>query len=594
MTKIRVMDEDLSNKIAAGEVVEKAANVVKELVENSIDAQSKSIKIELINSGLKEIMITDDGIGMNHEDALLAFKRHATSKIYKLEDLFFINSLGFRGEALPSIASVSKVSLRTSDGIEGTYLEINGGKLENTSSCDLRKGTIVTVRDLFFNTPARLKYLKSEVTELSYISNYVEKLALSYPNVSFKLMNNGNTLIETSGSNNLLKVIHELFGANISKNMVKINASNDDYDISGYICKPCVLKSNRNFMITIVNGRVVKNAEVNKTINDAYYTYKPDIKYPVVVLKIETDPTLIDVNIHPTKQDIKFSKIDSLTSLITNTIKDALYKSLLVPNVEVKESKQINIPIQTVSEVDKSFNNDSEEDYVIEETPLFINDSINDNPSEKEQVTMDFKVNEKNEQIKKIEFYPCGLVMGTYIIAQNDDAMYLIDQHAAQERINYEKIRNALYDDKIKTTDLLIPISIELSPSDYLKLQDNKKILTDLGFVIDDFGINTIIIKTHPTWLISGYEEENIRRIIDYILEMPKDFDRVRFIDNISATCACKMSVKGNTSITMEEAESILNQLVKCDNPYNCPHGRPTIITFTKYELERLFKRVMN
>ena len=246
------------------------------------------------------------------------------------------------------------------------------------------------------------------------------------------------------------------------------------------------------------------------------------------------------------------------------------------------------------SEVDKSFNNDSEEDYVIEETPLFINDSINDNQSEKEQVTMDFKVNEKNEQIKKIEFYPCGLVMGTYIIAQNDDAMYLIDQHAAQERINYEKIRNALYDDKIKTTDLLIPISIELSPSDYLKLQDNKKILTDLGFVINDFGINTIIIKTHPTWLISGYEEENIRRIIDYILEMPKDFDRVRFIDNISATCACKMSVKGNTSITMEEAESILNQLVKCDNPYNCPHGRPTIITFTKYELERLFKRVMN
>lgn len=594
MTRIKVMDEDLSNKIAAGEVVEKAANVVKELVENSIDAQSKTIKIELINSGLKEIMITDDGIGMNHEDALLAFKRHATSKIYKLEDLFFINSLGFRGEALPSIASVSKVSLRTSDGKEGTYLEINGGKLENTSSCDLRKGTIVTVRDLFYNTPARLKYLKSEVTELSYISNYVERLALSYPNISFKLMNNGNTLIETTGSNNLLKVIHELFGANISKNMVKINASNDDYDISGYICKPCVLKSNRNYMITIVNGRVVKNAEVNKTINDAYYTYKPDIKYPVVVLKIETDPTLIDVNIHPTKQDIKFSKIDSLTSLITSTIKDALYKSLLVPNVEVKESKQINIPIQTVSEVDKFISNDNEEDYVIEETPLFINDSINDNQSEKEQVTMDFKVNEKNEQIKKIEFYPCGLVMGTYIIAQNDNAMYLIDQHAAQERINYEKIRNALYDDKIKTTDLLIPISIELSPSDYLKFQDNKKVLTDLGFVIDDFGINTIIIKTHPTWLISGYEEENIRRIIDYILEMPKDFDRVRFIDNISATCACKMSVKGNTSITIEEAESILNQLVKCDNPYNCPHGRPTIITFTRYELERLFKRVMN
>ena len=593
MTKIKIMNEDLSNKIAAGEVVEKAANVVKELVENSIDASSKSIKIELINSGLKEIMITDDGVGMNKEDAYLAFKRHATSKIYKLEDLFFINSLGFRGEALPSIASVSKVSLRTSDGIEGTYLEINGGKLENDGVCDLRKGTIITVKDLFYNTPARLKYLKSEVTELSYITNYVERLALSYPNISFKLINNGNTLIETSGSNNLLKVIHELFGANISKNMVKISGSNDDYDISGYICKPCVLKSNRNYMITIVNGRVVKNAEVNKTINDAYYTYKPDIKYPVVVLKIETDPTLIDVNIHPTKQDIKFSKIDSLTSLISEKIKEALYNSLLVPKVEVKESKQINIPIQTVSEVDNKFNND-EEDFVIEDVPLFVNDSINDITSDKEQVTMNFKVNEKNEEIKKLEMYPCGLVMGTYIVAQNDSSMFLIDQHAAQERINYEKIRNALYEDTIKTTDLLIPISIELSPSDYLKFNENKKVLTDLGFVIDDFGINTIIIKTHPTWLITGYEEENIRRIIEYILEMPKEFDRVRFIDNISATCACKMSVKGNTSITMEEAESILNQLVKCDNPYNCPHGRPTIITFTRYELERLFKRVMN
>ena len=593
MTKIKIMNEDLSNKIAAGEVVEKAANVVKELVENSIDASSKSIKIELINSGLKEIMITDDGVGMNKEDAYLAFKRHATSKIYKLEDLFFINSLGFRGEALPSIASVSKVSLRTSDGVEGTYLEINGGKLENAGVCDLRKGTIITVKDLFYNTPARLKYLKSEVTELSYITNYVERLALSYPNISFKLINNGNTLIETSGSNNLLKVIHELFGTNISKNMVKISGSNDDYDISGYICKPCVLKSNRNYMITIVNGRVVKNAEVNKTINDAYYTYKPDIKYPVVVLKIETDPTLIDVNIHPTKQDIKFSKIDSLTSLISEKIKEALYNSLLVPKVEVKESKQINIPIQTVSEVDNKFNND-EEDFVIEDVPLFVNDSINDITSDKEQVTMNFKVNEKNEEIKKLEMYPCGLVMGTYIVAQNDSSMFLIDQHAAQERINYEKIRKALYEDTIKTTDLLIPISIELSPSDYLKFNENKKILTDLGFVIDDFGINTIIIKTHPTWLITGYEEENIRRIIEYILEMPKEFDRVRFIDNISATCACKMSVKGNTSITMEEAESILNQLVKCDNPYNCPHGRPTIITFTRYELERLFKRVMN
>ena len=589
MSKIRIMDEDLSNKIAAGEVVEHASNVVKELVENSIDAKSKNIKIELVNSGLKEVKITDDGIGMDKVDAENAFKRHATSKIYKLEDLFFINTLGFRGEALPSIASVSKVLLKTSNELEGTSVEINGGKLQCVSKSELRKGTIISVKDLFYNTPARLKYLKSEITELSYITSFVERLSLSYPDISFTLINNDKTLIETSGSGNLLKVIHELFGASVSKNMIKVSASNDDYDLSGYVCKPSVLKSNRNYMITIVNGRIVKNNELNKTINDAYYTYKPDIKYPVVVLKIDTDPTLIDVNIHPTKQDIKFSKMDSLNELVKTTIKKALDSNLLIPKVEVREVKEYNIPIK------QEYIYDDGDDFVIEETPLIINNDFDKEiKKENTQEQINFKLDEKNEEIKHLELYPCGLVMGTYIVAQNDEAMYLIDQHAAQERINYEKILKALESNQIKTTDLLIPIIIDFTPSDYLKFKENKYVLEDLGFVIEDFGINSVAVKTHPTWLITGYEEENIRRIIEYVIEMPKNFDRIRFNDNISATCACKMSVKGNTSITIEEAESILNMLVMCDNPYNCPHGRPTIITFTKYELERLFKRVMN
>ena len=591
MNKIRIMDEDLSNKIAAGEVVERCANVVKELTENSIDASSKNIKIELVNSGLKEIKITDDGIGMNRIDAENAFKRHATSKIYKLEDLFFISSLGFRGEALPSIASVSKVYLKTSYGTEGTLVKINGGKLEEVSKCELRRGTIISVKDLFYNTPARLKYLKSEITELSYITSFVERLSLSYPNISFILINNDKEIISTSGSGNLLKVIHELYGTNISKNMIKIKASNDDYDINGYIGKPSILKSNRNYMILIVNGRIVKNNEINKIINDAYYTYKPDIKYPVVVIKIDTDPTLIDVNIHPTKQDVKFSKMDSLTSLIKDTIKDALYNTLLVPNIEIKKVEQNIIPIKEVSKIEEN-----EDDYIIEDNNLFINDSLIEEKKEIKQEIKQEEINfkETNEQIKKLELYTCGLVMGTYIIAQNNEAMYLIDQHAAQERINYEKILKSLRESKITTIDLLIPISIELSPSDYLKFSENKHLLEELGFAIEEFGINTCVVKTHPTWLISGYEEENIRRIIEYVIEMPKNFDRVRFNDNIAATCACKMSVKGNTALTNEEAQSILDMLVLCDNPYNCPHGRPTIITFTKYELERLFKRVMN
>ena len=587
MSKIKIMSEDLSNKIAAGEVVERIANVVKELVENSIDAGSKNIKVELIDSGFKEIKVTDDGSGMDKNDAQNAFLRHATSKLYKLEDLFFINTLGFRGEALPSIASVSKIELTTSDGNMGTHITLNGGKIDSVEACSANKGTIIKVKDLFYNTPARLKYLKSETTELSGVTYYIERLALSYPDISFYLSNNNNVIVNTLGSNNLLKTIHELYGLEVSKNMIEINASNDDYDLHGYVCKPAILKSNRNFMITIVNGRVVKNNELNKTINDAYYTYKPDIKFPVVVLKIETDPTLIDVNIHPTKQDIKFSKMDALKDLVLNTIKKALYNSLLIPKVEVKtiNNGQNEIPIMR----------DKEEFVLSEEAPMMINDSLDITLETKPiQNSFDFTKDEKNEEIKKLELYPCGLVMGTYIVAQNDEAMYLIDQHAAQERINYEKIIKALKEEKNTITDLLFPISIELSPSDYLTLKEHMNVLTDLGFNIEEFGINTIIVKSHPTWLISGYEEENIRRIIEYVITLPKEFDKVKFKDHIAKTCACKMSVKGNTNITHEQAENLLNDLVKCDNPYNCPHGRPTIITFTKYELERMFKRVMD
>ena len=342
MSKIHVMSEILANKIAAGEVIERVSSVIKELVENSIDAKSRSIKIDLINAGLDSLSVTDDGTGMDKEDALLAFNRHATSKLLKEDDLFFINTLGFRGEALPSIASVSKVVLKTSTGGIGTEVVIHGGKLIKTSESDSRIGTKITVSDLFYNTPARLKYLKSESTELSNIVMFIEKLSLANPNIKFTLTNNGKVVVSTSGSGNLLKTIHEIYGYLVSSNMISINNSNEDYDIYGFICKPNILKSNRNHMTTIVNGRIVKNIELNKAINDGYYTYKPDIKYPIVVLIINTDPTIIDVNIHPTKQDIKFSKIEELNKLVTNTIKDALYKSLLVHNVEVK-TKDNNI-----------------------------------------------------------------------------------------------------------------------------------------------------------------------------------------------------------------------------------------------------------
>ena len=586
MSKIHVMNETLANKIAAGEVIERVSSVVKELVENSIDANSKTIKIELENSGIKKLVVTDDGHGMDRSDAKLAFSRYATSKLLKDDDLFFINTLGFRGEALPSIASVSKVKLKTSTGSVGTEIVIHGGKLISESDSDARIGTSFEVADLFYNTPARLKYLKSDTTELASIVMYIEKLALAHPEIKFTLINNDKTVVSTSGSNNLLKTIHEIYGYVVSSNIIKINDSNDDYDIEGFICKPSCLKSNRNHMTTIVNGRIVKNIELNKAINDGYYTYKPDIKYPIVVLNINTDPTIIDVNIHPTKQDIKFSKQEELNKLVTSTIKNALYKSLLIPKVEVKEVKSNN-EIDILKEV-------KPKEYIVNNDIKSLND---------EQVKFDFKKIESkveheekieiNEEIKKLELYPCGLVMGTYIICENETNMYLVDQHAAQERVNYERYLKYLKNEEINTIDLLIPITIELTPSDYLKFMERKDILENMGFIIEEFGVNTIIVKTHPTWLLVGYEQESIEKLVDLLIN-DYNIDRIKFNDSIAKTLACKMSIKGNTRINMTEMQSIIDDLVLCDNPYNCPHGRPTIITFTKYELEKMFKRVMN
>lgn len=589
MSKIRVMDEHLANKIAAGEVVEKCASIVKELVENSIDAGATEISVHLLEGGIKEISVIDNGSGMDELDAKLAFQRHATSKLYKDDDLFFIDTLGFRGEALPSIASVSYVILKTSTGNVGTYLEIEGGKLKTLENADARKGTIITINHLFYNTPARLKYLKSEQSELANCVSFVERFALAHPEVSFLLTNDGRTLLKTSGSANLHKAIHEIYGLNVSSKMIEIKNSNDDFDVFGYICKPEILKSNRNHMIVIVNGRVIRNQDINRAINDAYYTYKPDIKYPIVVLKIDTDPTLIDVNIHPTKQDIKINKMNVLYELLVETIKDALYQNLLIPNAVERMSNYSPIKNEILDSIVK----ETEEQY---------------HTTNNSQTTFDFAVSETepqkensleeavvvNPEMKKLKLYPVGVAHGTYILAENEEGLFLIDQHAAQERINYEKNMKALREKQVSTTTLLLPITIELSQSDFLKIKTQEQVLSEMGFDISEFGINTFVFKAHPTWLLEGHEEESIRRILDLMIGGLDGFDRVKFNESIAITLSCKMSIKANMHISHEAQEELLNELCACDNPYNCPHGRPTIIKFSIYDLERMFKRAMN
>ncbi len=569
MSVIKVMSDNLANKIAAGEVVEKCSSVVKELVENSIDANAKNIKVSVINGGLQEITVIDDGIGMDSSDALVCFERHATSKIYKDDDLFFIDTLGFRGEALPSIASVSEIKLETCKGEVGTFVHIKGGKIIENTPGVARKGTKITVTNLFYNTPARLKHLKSETSELASITAFIEKLALAKPEISFTLTNNEKEVVKTTGSNNLLKTIHEIYGTNVSSNMIEIKALNDDFEIYGYVSKPSVLKKNRNHFNTFVNGRVVKNIDLNRSINDAYNTYKHEGFYPIVVINIYTDPTLIDVNIHPTKQDIKFSKLYDLNNLLYNTIKKALYNTLLIPNIVVEEDSNDNDIVLNVVDSDK----------------------------ENIQMSLDLATDKeiiKNEEFKRLKLYPVGQVHGTFIIAENEDGMYIIDQHAAHERVNYEMITKKFKEEEITYTDLLVPINIELSPSDYITFNNNKHVLEDLGFKFQEFGINTIQIKSHPSWLVLNYEGDNLNYVIDLLLEVGNNFNKEKFLDSLAKMTSCKMSVKANEHLSMEEMEHLLDDLVKCDNPYNCCHGRPSIIKYTNYDLNKLFKRILN
>ena len=578
--KIRVMSENLANKIAAGEVVEKCASVVKELVENAIDAGSTHIKVNLEDGGIKKIEVIDDGSGMDRDDACLAFARHATSKIYKDDDLYFIETLGFRGEALASIASVSEVNMLTCSGEVGTHIHIKGGLMDLVEDAQARIGTTITITNLFYNTPARLKYLKSEVTEANNCIRYIEKLALSKPDIAFTLTNNDRVVVKSSGSGNLLKCIHEIYGLNTSSNMLEIASSSDDFEISGFVSKPSVLKKNRNHLNTIVNGRVVRNNDINRAINDAYNTYKHEGFYPVVVINIETDPTLVDVNIHPTKQDIKISKIENLEKLLYNTIKKALYDNLLVPNALVDES---------LNNVKDDFD---EYKYVVEENTntTIIQTKLDFAPPRDEE--KDISV-DKNTELKTLNLYPIGQVHGTYIIAEDEDAMYILDQHAAHERVNYEMIKKKFHDSEVTITDMLVPLSIELSTSDFNTFMENKSVLDELGFKIEEFGINTIVIKAHPTWLTKNFEGDNLRSIIDLVITSGKNFNKDRFLDSLAKMVSCKMSIKANEHLSFAEMDQLLKDLVKCDNPYNCCHGRPSIMRFSNYELEKMFKRVI-
>ena len=596
MSTIKVMDEILANKIAAGEVVERCLNVVKELVENSIDANSTEIKITLIDSGTKKIVVSDNGIGMNKEDAMLAFSRHATSKLKNLDDLFNIETLGFRGEALPSIASVSHVHLQTSKDGVGTSISLNGGVIESVENSDLSLGTTIEVRDLFYNTPVRLKYLKNLYTELALIVEYVNKMALSYPSIRFVLTNNEKELLNTSGDGNLLKVVYAVYGMDVTKKMIEISGENDDYVISGYIGYPEIAKTSRNVITTLVNGRVIKNLDLNRCLIDCYHTYIPKDKFPMIVLNIDVDPILIDINIHPQKMDIKFSKLDSLKELITKVITSKLKEILLVPHASIRDLNTIYEVEDSLSINTINYELDDEEEKIKVSSPnleelSFDFDNDNKITGSKSEEIVEEKESIDDYRIK--EMIPVGIVHKTYIIAENSSGMYIIDQHAAAERINYEKVLNALLKDNYNIIDLLVPIRLEYSKDEFIRIKEHMDILKSIGISLDEFFDNTFIVRSHPTWFFEGYEREAIEKIIAITLEKG-EFDKEKFIYKTASTMACKMSIKANDYLDLNSAKVLLDNLRRCDNPFTCPHGRPTIITYSNYDLERLFKRAMN
>ena len=669
--KILELSERLTNQIAAGEVVERPASVVKELIENAIDANSTQINILLEEAGLKKIQVIDNGTGISPEDAESAFKRHATSKIHSRDDLFRIRTLGFRGEALPSIASVSEITFETAteNASQGTYLYLKGGKIEENQPSVLRQGKII-VENLFYNTPARLKYVKTLQTELAHIGDIVNRLALSHPNVAFYLVHEGNQMLSTSGNGDLKQTMAGIYGVQTAKKMREIQAEDLDFKIHGYVTLPEVTRATRNYLSTIVNGRYIKNFALNKAIVNGYGSKLMVGRFPIAVIEIEMDPLLVDVNVHPTKQEVRLSKEQELTTLLSKTINERLREENLIPNaaenldfnkkvseqekaqqlsMDFEESTKnekkglaydkqtgdfyvnetVNKPVENFvdkvgdesGKVEDFYENTSEEADVsafssqeneldsenssvetVEKEQAYpkknAQESITDHPEfdvhQKENRRLMEKVmTEKptEERFPQLDYF--GQMHGTYLFAQNTEGLYIIDQHAAQERIKYEYFRRQIGEVSTDLQELLVPIVLDYPNDDALRLKEQADLLEDVGIYLEEFGANSFIVRSHPTWYPRGQEEETIREMIDMLLTTG-EVSVKKFREKSAIMMSCKRSIKANHHLNDAQARVLLTDLAACENPFNCPHGRPVLIHFDNYDMERMFKRIQD
>ncbi|MGE7601706.1 DNA mismatch repair endonuclease MutL [Peribacillus sp. NPDC097675] len=648
MGKIKQLDEALSNKIAAGEVVERPASVVKELVENAIDASSTIIEIELVEAGLGSIRIIDNGDGMTADDVEAAFKRHATSKIKDENDLFRIRTLGFRGEAMPSIASVSHFEMKSSTGEgPGTRILLEGGVIRELEASSSRKGTDITVSELFYNTPARLKYLKTIHTELGNITDVTNRLALSHPDISIRLTHNEKRILHTNGNGDVRQVLAAIYGMNIAKKMIPIETRSLDFTITGYIVMPEVTRASRNYISTMINGRFIKNYVLVKAILEGYHTLLPIGRFPIALLNIEMDPILVDVNVHPSKLEVRLSKEQELYSLVSETIKSAFKKISLIPSgftpskQEEPRSEQTELSLDHVVESGRRVLEEAKKETSLLKNTLIREkqqqestiEPIEDNrtidtmreiiyssegskkmdessipvfpPEEKiphfesaEGYTT-YTVEEIEEEVEEDEstsrippMYPIGQMHGTYIFAQNEKGLYIIDQHAAQERIKYEYFKEKVGRVENELQDMLVPITLEFSTDQSIRINEYRTELEKVGVFLEEFGHNAFIVRSHPQWFPKGIEQEILEDMIEQLLSMKKvDIKKLR--EEAAIMMSCKASIKANRHLRNDEIQALLDELRHTTDPFTCPHGRPIIISYSIYEMEKMFKRVM-
>lgn len=676
MNRINILNADTANKIAAGEVVERPSSVVKELVENSLDAGAKNITIEIQNGGESLIKIIDDGSGVHPEDVEKAFNPHATSKIKDTYDIFSINTLGFRGEALPSIASIARVDFKSkvSDFDMGKELIISGGEKESLTDCSMNRGTQIEVRDLFFNVPARKKFLKTTARESALINDLVNRISLANPDVSFKLFNNNKKILNTYGNGKLIDVIRTIYGKSTAENLIYFEEHKDTASVYGFIGNDTLARASRNNQSLFVNKRYVKNRSLTVAVENAFRSFNVTGKFPFFVLFIDTYPELIDVNIHPTKSEIKFKDerfifkvvFDAVHSAMREYVKDtftlpeeeekkfeALKEEVIQEsldkeistleklkeniNYKVSEDKrkeeiysynpskdyeaktEVNIPVDFLSKenqeesfsINNSFNSLENNEFKeasakreISYDPILIKNELKDKVSENTSDSLessDYKCN-KNEYGNSLEKtiyreakFPKLRVIGqfnkTYILAEYDSTLYLIDQHAAHEKILFEKYSSDIAKKKVEIQPLMIPLVVTLPTEDYLYYDENKEIFEKAGFKISDFGDNSIRIEEVPYFLDKLNPTELITSMINNLKKMGTG-ETVEVKYNKIASMSCRAAVKANDVLSILEMENLIEDLRYINDPFHCPHGRPTIIKFTSYELDKKFKRI--